>query len=191
VKTKTTTTQFREGVKLSSKGGDEIRWGSTGHLSVRLLDASGTIPLAKRAVTVVVPGEGTVSLETDDDGELFHPDVPYQDYELDLDGLKVLVPAVGERSEVHERHVVVAPMGFVQAVIYGPGGTVLAGAKLELEFASGARVEAQTDEAGVVRCHQADPGDGDVTIRCEHGQCTTRPMASPQKLVRLTLEDRT
>lgn len=186
----TTTKQFREGVRLSPKGGDEVRWESTGHLSVRLLDASGTVPLAGRTITVTVPGEGTLSLETDQDGELFHPDVPYQDYKLDLEGVTVFVPAVGERSEVHERHVVAAPIGFVQAVVYDAHEMVLADAALEVEFASGATVKTRTDDAGVLRCQQLEPGDGDVVIRHERGQCTTACLASPQKLVRLALEDR-
>jgi len=65
VKTKTTTKQFREGVKLSPKGGDEIRWESTGHLSVRLFDASGTIAVTGRALQVAIPGERILMKRSD------------------------------------------------------------------------------------------------------------------------------
>ena len=188
MKIKTTVKELREGVKLSSKKGDEVQWESTGHLSVRLLDASGHHALAGRSVTVDIPGEGSVSLETNDKGEVFHPDVPYKDYELDVDGVKVFVPAVGEKSEVHERHVAAARIGFVQAVIYSPHGMLLADAKLEVQFPSGNSVDAKTDEDGVMQCHHADPGEGDATIRHESGEGKTPVLGSPQKLARLTLE---
>lgn len=188
MKIKTTVKELREGVKLSSKTGDEVQWESTGHLSVRLLDASGHHPLVERAVSVDVPGEGTVSLQTNGKGEVFHPDVPYKDYELDVDGIKVLVPTVGEKTEVHERHVAAAPMGFVQGVVYGVHGMVLVDTRLEVQFASGATLEVVTDDDGMMRCHCKEPGDGDVTIRHETGTCSMRPLASPQKLMRLKLE---
>ncbi len=188
MKITTTTKKFREGVKLSGKKGDEVRWDSTGHLSVRLLDASGSFPLVARSVSVDIPGEGKVTLETDDDGEFLHPDVPYQDYELDVGGIKVTVPAVGEKSEVHERHVAAAPMGFVQAVLYDAHDRLLDDTKVVVKFASGVQVDATTDEHGVLRCHHEDPGAGDVEITCDFGRATTTPMASPQKVVRIAFE---
>ncbi len=188
MKVKTTTKKFREGVKLSGKNGDEVHWESTGHLSVRLLDASGSHPLVAREVAVEIPGEGKVTLNTDDDGEVFHPDVPYRDYELDVGGIKVTVPAVGDKAEVHERHVAAAPMGFVQAVLYDAHGGLLDDIEVKVRFASGETVIATTDDNGIFRCHQATPGDGDVEITCEFGRATTRALASPQKVVRLELE---
>ena len=187
MKIQTTTKKFREGVRLSGKTGDEIRWESTGHLSVRLLDASGSFPLVARSVSVEIPGEGKVALETDDDGAILYPDVPYQDYELDLEGIKVCVPAVGDRSEVHERHVAAAPMGFVQAVLYDAHDHLLEHTNVEVRFASGATVHATTDEHGILRCHHVDPGDGDVEITCNLGRATVRAMASPQKVMRIAL----
>lgn len=188
MKVKTTTKEFREGVKLSAKTGDEVRWESTGHLSVRLLDASGSYPLVARTVTFEIPGEGKVSLQTDDDGEVFDADVPYQDYELDVDGIKVTVPAVGDKAEIHERHVAAAPMAFVQAVLYDAHGNLLEDVDVKVNFASGDTVDATTDDYGIFRCHQATPGDGDVEITCDFGHVTTKALASPQKVVRLTLE---
>jgi hypothetical protein len=187
VKINTTTKKFREGVKVGKKG-DEVRWESTGHLSVRLLDASGSYPLVARSVTVDIPGEGTVTLETDDDGELLHRDVPYQDYELDVGGIQVVVPAVGETTEVHERHVAAAPMGFIQALLYDAHFRLLEDTKVSVKFASGATIEATSDKHGLLRCHHADPGSGDVELTCDFGRATTKPLASPQKVTRIAFE---
>lgn len=189
MKIKTTVKELRSGVKLSAAKGDEVQWESTGHLSVRLLDASGHHPLTDRAVTVDIPGEGYVSLQTNAKGEVFHPDVPFKDYELDVDGVKVFVPAVGEKSEVHERHVAAAPMGFVQGVLYTANGILLADDKVEVEFPSGS-VKVQTGPDGVFRCHHLESAGGNATIRHESGECTTSVLASPQKLVRLELESK-
>lgn len=183
-KIETTTKKFKEGVRISATG-TEIHWESTGHISVRLLDASGSHPLVGRALKVDIPGEGTVSLKTDGDGEAFHADVPFRDYKLDVDGIEVIVPAVGDRSEVHERHVAAAPMGFVHAIIYDTRGKILDEIQVEAKFSSGVVVKARTDKHGIFRCHHVDPGDGDVEVTCDFGRATTKPHASPQKVVRL------
>lgn len=191
MKIATTTRAFHEGVKLSSHRGDEIRWTSTGHLSVRLLDASGTVPIAGREVRVAIPGEGTLTLTSAADGIVFHPDVPYQDYELDLGGAVVQVPAVGERNELHERHVASAPIGFVHALIYKPNGRELADAEVTLTYPSGATATVRTDAGGIVRHQEAEPGKGDVVVAHEFGDARVPLSASPQKLVRVTLESQT
>ena len=183
----TTTRELKQGVPFRDTS-IEVSWESTGHLSVRLLDASGSVPLARRKVTVDVPREGTVTLETDDDGELVHPDVPFQDYDLDLDGVKVTVPTVGEKGEVHERHAVAVPMGFIHAVVSDPRGFPLADEPLAVEFPSGERIEVRTDDAGVLGCRTIDPGEGDTTITHACGRAVTRTMASPQTVVPLRLE---
>lgn len=191
MKIATTTKAFREGIKLSAAKGDEVRWTSTGHLSVRLLDASGTVPLAGREVRVDVPGEGRLTLTSAQDGLVFHPDVPYQDYVLDLGSSRVQVPAVGERSELHERHVVTQPIGFVHALIYKPNGRELADAEVTLTFASGATATVRTDAGGVIRHQEPAPGQGDVVVEHEFGRAEVPAFASPQKLVRATLESQT
>ena len=183
----TTTRKFREGVKLSQAEA-EVTWESTGHLSVRLLDASGSFPLKKRRLSVDIPEEGKVDLETDDDGELLHPDVPFQDYDLDLDGVKVTVPAVGEKSEVHERHAVAVPIGFVHVVVSDPDGHPLVDERLAVTFPSGKRVEVRTDHSAVLRCEELDPGDGEVSIIHVSGRGVLKAAASPQKIVSLRLE---
>jgi hypothetical protein len=182
----TTTRALREGLSLG-EAETEVVWESTGHLSVRLLDASGSIPLGRRSVTVDIPGEGNVRLETDADGRLAHPDVPFRDYELDLDGLKIRVPAVGERHEVHERHAATVPLGFVHAVLLDAGGLVLEREPVRVEFPAGV-IDARTDGAGVLLCRHEDPGEGEIVIRHARGSVKTRATANPQKLIRLRLE---
>ncbi len=143
MKITTTTKKFREGVKLSGKKGDEVRWESTGHLSVRLLDASGSFPLVARSVSVDIPGEGRVSLETDVDGAVFHPDVPFQDYELDLGATgKAWVPAVAARIEQHIVPVSSAAFGWIdlhfvdeQGIPLAAGIVTILGERFDLERA--------------------------------------------------------
>lgn len=118
----TTTKELRAGIAIDAKG-TTVKWESTGHLSVQLLDASGTVPLTRHALTVDIPKEGSVSLETDDAGKLFHPDVPFIDYELDLgDCGKVVAPAVASRSEVHRCAVVKAPLRWVDLLLVDDDG---------------------------------------------------------------------
>ncbi len=183
----TTTRKLRAGVAISERKA-ELHWQSTGHLSFRLLDASGSVPLAARKVVVDVPDEGTVTLTTDDDGCAQHLDVPFQDYELDLDGVKVMVPAVGEPSEVHQRHVVGVTIGFIHAVVFDGGGFPLAGETLAVTFPSGAEVDAQTDDDGVLLCQHEDPGTGDADVVHDCGRAKIAVAASPQKIVPLELE---
>ena len=105
----TTLRDLRKAVTLSGDESFVVSYEPYGHLSVRLLDASGTVPLALYAVGVEIPGEGKVDLKSDRDGKVFHPDVPFQDYELELEGddgpFTVFVPAVASRADVHDRHV--------------------------------------------------------------------------------------
>jgi len=118
----TTTKAFREGVAVATSK-STIRWEPTGHLSVKLLDTSGTKPINGCSVTVDIPKEGNVSLETDTDGVIFHPDVPFQDYELDLGDLgKVKVPAVAARNEQHRCPVPAAKRGWIDLAIVDDQG---------------------------------------------------------------------
>jgi hypothetical protein len=146
----TTTKQFREGVKLSGATCDQIHWESTGHLSVRLLDAYGTHPIAQRKLRVSIPGEGTVELETDDDGKVFHPDVPFQDYELDLgERVKVHAPAVSNKTDVQERHVPAISNAYVRLLVRDRDGFPILGS-LTIESPDGTTIEVETDDTGYV-----------------------------------------
>ncbi len=148
MKITTTTKKFREGVKLSGKKGDEVRWDSTGHLSVQLLDSYGSHPVAKRKVSVEIPGEGKVELESDDDGKIFHPDVPFQDYELDLgEKVKVHAPAVSNRDDVQERHVPDISRGHVRILVRDDLGFPVEDF-VTLEGPDGATFEIETDDVG-------------------------------------------
>src|SRR5687767_8103833 len=120
-KIETTTKKLKAGVAFSDPQ-LEVKWESTGHLSAQLFDASGTVPLARRSLSVEVPGEGKVELTTDDDGVLFHPDVPFQDYVLELEGgVEATLPAVATRAEVHRRIVAEVTFGFVRVEVRAGG----------------------------------------------------------------------
>jgi hypothetical protein len=188
MKTVTTAKKFREGVKLSANKGVEIHWESTGHIHVQLLDASGLEPLAARTVTVSIPGEGNVELTSDDDGYVFHPDVPFQDYTLKLGDIEVIVPTVGTRLDVHRRHVAAIPFSYIQGVLYSAQGILLDNEDLEIEFGDGTTIKARTTDAGLLRCKHPQKNDKDATIRNRFGECKVKPVASPQQMMRLVLE---
>jgi len=118
----TTAKQLRAGIAVAATR-STICWEPTGHLSVQLYDASGTTPLAGCPVRVAIPDEGTLSLEADARGAIAHPDVPFQDYELDLGARgKVTVPAVAARHEQHRCAVPGAKLGWVDLVIVDDRG---------------------------------------------------------------------
>ena len=172
MKTKTTTKKFRDGIKLSPKGGDEIRWESTGHLSVRLLDASGTIPLTGRSLQVEIPDEGTLVFETDASGNVFHPDVPFQDYELDLgDGVKVHAPAVSNSGDVQERHVPKIAHAFVRLHIRDTDGLPRRQLSVTLRGPSGASCFLKTDDDGIAGEGQPVP-EGEYQLDSDEGTAT-------------------
>ncbi len=162
MKIETTTKKLREGVKVSK--GDEVRWESTGHLSVRLLDSSGTVALAKRAVKFSVPDEGTIEMETDDDGKVFHPDVPFQDYELDLgDGVKVHAAAVANRDEVLDRYVYEVELGFTNLQLREADGTPIGSGLVTISSAE-KTVEAYLDNKGILDSDEPLPaGEYDLS----------------------------
>lgn len=156
-KIETTTKEFKDGIRLSGDA-TEIHWESTGHLSVRLLDASGTRPVAGRTATVEIPGEGSIALESDADGKIFHPDVPFQDYELDLgEGVKVHAPAVANRDDVQERHVPKVVFAFARLLVRDDFGLPCADATVSLTGPDGAVLELTTDEDGYLEHDEVLP----------------------------------
>ena len=171
MKIQTTTKQLREGVRLTAKTGTVIQWESTGHLSVRLLDASGSHPLVARSVTVEIPDEGKVTLESDARGTVFHPDVPFRDYELDLgDAIKVQVPAVANRDDVQDRHVPGVTLAFVRLMVRDVDGFPCTDATLVLAGADGASAEARTDERGYAELPDVLPA-GTYRVTGDAGVC--------------------
>jgi hypothetical protein len=143
--------ELRKAVKLSGDESFVVSYEPFGHLSVRLLDASGTVPLALYAVSVDIPGEGKVSLKSNRDGKVFHPDVPFQDYELELEGddgpVTVFVPAVAARSDVHDRHVPTEHHLYVDLELRTHDGSILRKVAVTVE-GGGKSFDLTTDEEG-------------------------------------------
>lgn len=171
MKITTTTKNFRDGVKLSGKKGDEVHWESTGHLHVRLLDSSGTVPLAKRAVKFNVPGEGSVEKESDDDGTLFHPDVPFQDYDPDIgDGVKVYAAAVANRDEKLDRYVYEVELAFANVQVREEDGTPVGPGKLTLSSVA-KTFEGEVDEEGMLEADEPLPSSAyEIAIKTTLGE---------------------
>lgn len=170
-KIETTTAKFKAGIRLTGDN-PEIRWESTGHLSVQLFDASGAMPLVGRAISVEIPREGKVSLETDADGKAFHPDVPFQDYELDLgDGVKVQVPAVANKADVQERHVPGVAFAFANLLVRDAHGHPVARDTISLTGPDGAVLRLTTNEQGRGE-HAAALPSGEYRVESTQGSAT-------------------
>lgn len=167
---KTTTKDFTAGLSVKDDQ-PTIEWESTGYLHVRLMDEFGQVPLVDCPVTVDVPGQGTVELTTDRDGVVFHEHVPFQDYELVLDTIKVHAPAVANRAERHERHVPGRQFGFVNLYVGDARGAPVAEAQLALS--GPAEVAVFTDRTGLAS-HSAPWPLGEYEIRCERGAAVVR-----------------
>lgn len=171
-KVETTTKKFKEeGVRISGTE-TEIHWESTGHLSVQLTDELGQAPLVERAVKVQIPKEGLVELVTDSKGKIFHPDVPFQEYELDLGSdVRVHVPAVADRSEVHARHVPGVRVGFANIMLFDEAGEVIGDAEVQLEGPDGESFTGKTDSVGMIS--DAKPRvAGQYKLTCAAGSAT-------------------
>lgn len=168
-KVETTTKKFREqGVRVSDSN-VEIHWESTGHLSVRLTDEFGEVPLAERAVTVEIPKEGLVELVTDKDGKLFHPDVPFQEYELDLgDDVRVHATAVANKTEVQARHVPGIRFVYANIILFDEAGEALPDTAVQLEGPDGATSRMTTDSAGMIEDRTPRP-EGKYKLTCAAG----------------------
>lgn len=187
-KVETTTKRFKEGIALS---GDktEIHWESTGYLSVRLLDEFGEVPLAGRECRVQVPGEGEVVLESDDDGWVRHPDVPFQDYELDLgEGAKVHVPAVASPEDRHHRHVPGVRFSFVNLALCLDDGSPVANTEITVEGPDGEQLRLMTDEHGFARDPTPRPM-GTYTITASRRRATAELATRRNGLSVITLTE--
>jgi hypothetical protein len=150
-KIETTTRKFREGVAFEDES-IEVKYESTGHLSVRLLDASGTVPLADRKLKTEIPDEGSVELTSDGKGKVFHADVPFQDYELELEGGgKVVVPAVAEKKEVHDRAVPEVTFGFLRFQLRDADDNALADTAATVTDPDGKEHQLRSDRDGQIR----------------------------------------
>jgi hypothetical protein len=170
----TTIRELRKSVSLTGDDSYIVKYDPMGFLSVRLLDASGTVPLALYKVAVDVPGEGRVELTANREGRIFHPDVPFQDYQLEVEGdegmVKVSVPAVAGRDQVQDRHVPSEHQLFVELELRC-GDRRLARTKVVLE-GGGKSFELTTDDDGRIArglplapaSHRLHVGDQEVEI---------------------------
>ncbi|HEY0993317.1 MAG TPA: hypothetical protein VGD80_39970 [Kofleriaceae bacterium] len=187
-KIETTTREFKEGIAI--RDGATISWESTGHLAVQLYDATGTVPLAGRTVEVVVPREGKLALETDGDGKVFHADVPFQDYELDLgSGVKVHAPAVSNPGDLQARHVPPIAYAFARLHVRRAHGLPVRGVALELRGPEDTQLSLRTDDDGFAEHKEPVPA-GDYEIECAEGTATVALPDHPHGLAIVHLEPR-
>lgn len=184
-KIQTTAKDFRAGVPVAASK-STIVWEPVGHLSVKLLDASGTRPLANASLTVQVPKEGKVELSTDSDGSAFHADVPFQDYELDLGEIgKVTVPAVAQRGEQHVVAVASARFGWIDLQILDEDGIPLVQGVVVVD---GHSAEIQADAPGRVFIEEPLPKNAGKSNLSVDGKAieVELPLLPGRTVVRLT-----
>ncbi len=144
---KTTTLDFKDGLAVRDDQ-PTIAWESTGHLHVRLMDELGQAPVAAYLATVDIPGQGTVELTSNRDGVVLHEHVPFQDYELRIDGgYAVHAPAVATLGEQQERHVPGLRFAFANLFIGDALFEPLANQRFTLE--GPATIKLYTDAGGM------------------------------------------
>lgn len=142
--------------------------------TVQLTDELGQVPLAERTVKVQIPKEGQVELVSDGDGKIFHPDVPFEEYELDLgDGVRVHASAVANRTEVHARHVPGVRVVFANIMLFDEAGEVIPDMEVQLEGPDGESFTAKTDSVGTINDSKARP-DGEYKLTCAAGSATIK-----------------
>ena len=174
-KIRTSARELRQGVSFSATT-VERTLAPTGHLSVALYDASGAEPLANKNLTVDIPDEGTVSLVTDDEGRLFHADVPYPGLQLRLDGGgSVFAPAVSARAHVHRRHVPGELRVYVNLLLRDDAQRPLAGVAVTLSGPGGDTALHADDTGAVARRCRCRP----ATTRCAPTDTGRSPSSCP------------
>lgn len=185
-KIETTTREFKEGIAI--RDGATISWESTGHLAVQLYDATGTVPLAGRTVEVVVPVEGKLAIEADGAGKVFHADVPFQDYELDLGGgVKVHAPAVSNPGDLQARHVPGIAFAFARLHVRQAHGIPVRSLALDLRGPEATHLNLWTDEDGFAEHGEPVPA-GDYELECAQGTATVALPDHPHGLAIVHLE---
>ena len=75
-------------------------------LSIVLYEDTGQIPIANTDYRIEGPDGETYSGTTDDEGYLFHDDVPINDYELTVGDITVTVPVVLNEGQRHLQRVI-------------------------------------------------------------------------------------
>ncbi|MBD3320050.1 MAG: hypothetical protein GF350_03040 [Chitinivibrionales bacterium] len=97
---------FSDSTRISTNRKTVIQVSNLGFLSVVLYDDTGSTPLANTDYSIEGPDGERFSGTTDDEGYLFHPDVPLDDYDLSIDSITVKIPAVLESDERHLQRVI-------------------------------------------------------------------------------------
>lgn len=75
-------------------------------LSIVLYDDNAQAPIANTDYSIEGPDGQTYSGTTDDEGYLFHSDVPIDDYELTVGDSIVIVPVVLNENDRHVQRII-------------------------------------------------------------------------------------
>jgi hypothetical protein len=97
---------FEEKTRLKAGRKNVIVAGALGCLSIVLFDDTGTVLITNADYRIKGPNGEEYTGTTDDEGYLFHPDVPVDDYELTVGDSAVRVPVVLEQGERHLQRVI-------------------------------------------------------------------------------------
>ena len=99
-------TDFRRFRRVHTGRKNIIIAGERACLSIILFDDTSQAPIANADYRIEGPDGQTYSGTTDDEGYLFHPDVPIDDYELTVGDTMVIVPVVPNENERHLQRVI-------------------------------------------------------------------------------------
>lgn len=153
-----------------------------GWIAVRLLDASGSVPLVRAPVRLELPDLGPLALESDDDGRVLVAGVPFADHDLLVGEDRVPAPAMPAPEPVHRRHVPHAKRGFARLQVRDPDGFPLDDAQVELVAPDGTARRFATDGEGHVS-DVAALAPGAHTVRIVGAAATVELPTSPRDLV--------
>jgi len=100
----------------------EIKKRILGHISLLLRSNSGAVPLQNRSYRIRISESQILEGKTDEDGLVSHPDIPFGDYPLEIEGMEgsVLIPVI---SEQYLRRLTRIPGYYLYEEGGEPGGT--------------------------------------------------------------------
>jgi hypothetical protein len=98
--------KLRRNNKVKHGSKNIVRVGEFGFLSIVLYDDSGSAPIVNTDYQIEGDNGRSYSGTTDDEGFLFHPDVPISDYNLTVGGKTVRAPVVLEQEDRHLQRVI-------------------------------------------------------------------------------------
>jgi hypothetical protein len=100
------TEELRERKRLRVGRRNVIVAGDLACLSIVLFEDTGRRPIANADYRISGHDDRTYSGTTDDEGYLFHPNVPIDDYDLTVGDITVRVPVVLREEERHFQRVI-------------------------------------------------------------------------------------